>query len=200
MVTAGVFLLVRCMFLFENAPEIFLLLLFTGSLTTFFAGSVGGASLDIKRVIAFSTCSQLGLMFLICGCSNSILGFFHLFNHAYFKALLFLCAGFIIHTLFDEQDLRKMGGISVLLPFNYICVLVGSLAIGGMPFLTGFYSKDFILEGLLFYSSYNSFFFLTLGCCSIFLTGFYSFRLGFHIFTNCGFNSNAFIKQMNEGF
>src|ERR1700743_3731820 len=125
MVTAGVFLIIRCSFIFQY---------------------------DIKKVIAYSTCSQLGYMFFSCGLSNYQVSIFHLFNHAFFKALLFLSAGSVIHALADEQDMRKMGGLVNFLPFTYFCVLLGSLAIMGFPFLTGFYSKDLILE--LTYSRY----------------------------------------------
>jgi len=117
-----------------------------GAFTAFFAATTWLVQNDLKRVIAYSTCSQLGYMVFASGLSQYALGVFHLSNHAFFKALLFLGAGCIIHAMGDEQDLRKMGGLASLLPFTYSFMLVGSLALVGFPFLTGFYSKDAILE------------------------------------------------------
>lgn len=121
-------------------------------------------------------------MFLSCGLSNYYISFFHLFNHAFFKALLFLGAGSVIHALFDEQDMRKMGGLSFLLPFTYICIVIGSLAIMGFPFLTGFYSKDLLIE--LAFSRYliDGFFVYYLSIFTAFLTSVYSVKLIFVIF------------------
>ena len=116
-----------------------------GSLTAFFAATTGLVQNDIKRVIAYSTCSQLGYMIFACGLSCYDVSLFHLSNHAFFKALLFLSAGSVIHAVADEQDMRKMGGLRRLLPFSYAAILIGSLALTGFPFLTGFYSKDLIL-------------------------------------------------------
>jgi len=146
MVTAGIFLVIRCSYLIELVPEISLWIIFFGSLTTFFASTVGLFQNDLKKVVAYSTCSQLGYMFLACGLSGYGYSFFHLFNHAFFKALLFLTAGYIIHGLQGEQDMRKMGGMVKLLPFAYIMILVSSLSLAGFPFLSGFYSKEKILE------------------------------------------------------
>src|ERR1700743_553340 len=152
MVTAGVFLIIRCSFIFEYSPNVLILASLFGGITSFFTAIIGVFQYDIKKVIAYSTCSQLGYMFFSCGLSNYQVSIFHLFNHAFFKALLFLSAGSVIHALADEQDMRKMGGLVNFLPFTYFCVLLGSLAIMGFPFLTGFYSKDLILE--LTYSRY----------------------------------------------
>lgn len=146
MVTAGVFLLIRCSFFLELAPGLLLFILFVGGLTTFMAGTIGSFQNDIKKVIAYSTCSQLGYMFLICGIGHFNVSFFHLFNHAFFKALLFLGAGSVIHALLDEQDIRKMGGLFSSLPITYIAFFIGSLALAGIPYLTGFYSKDLLIE------------------------------------------------------
>jgi NADH-ubiquinone oxidoreductase chain 5 len=146
MVTAGVFLIVRCSPLFEYAPGVSLIITLSGALTAFMAASIGLVQNDLKRVIAYSTCSQLGYMMIACGTSGYAVGMFHLTNHAFFKALLFLSAGSIIHSLSDEQDMRKMGGLLNLLPFTYSMMLIGSLSLMGFPFLTGFYSKDLILE------------------------------------------------------
>jgi len=146
MVTAGIFLVIRCSPIFEYAPFVLFLICIFGGITSFFSALIGIFQYDVKKVIAYSTCSQLGYMFLSCGLSNYLVAIFHLFNHAFFKALLFLGAGAIIHALYDEQDMRRMGGLINFLPFTYICILFGSLAIMGFPFLTGFYSKDLILE------------------------------------------------------
>jgi NADH-ubiquinone oxidoreductase chain 5 len=146
MVTAGVFLTVRCSPIFEYAPEVLILVTIMGALTSFFAATTGAFQNDLKRVIAYSTCSQLGYMVFACGISAYSITMFHLMNHAFFKALLFLSAGSIIHAMNDEQDMRKMGALNRLLPFTYTMTLIGSFALIGFPFLTGFYSKDFILE------------------------------------------------------
>ena len=146
LVTAGIFLIIRCSALFEECPTVLSIITIMGSLTAFFAASVGLVHHDLKKVIAYSTCSQLGFMMFACGLSHYSIALFHLANHALFKALLFLSAGCIIHGLLDEQDLRKMGGMIRLLPISYTMVLIGSLALVGFPFLTGFYSKDVVLE------------------------------------------------------
>ena len=146
MVTAGVFLIIRSSALFEFAPDILLVITFVGGFTAFFAASVGLVQNDLKKVIAYSTCSQLGYMILACGLSQYSVSIFHLTNHAFFKALLFLSAGVIIHAMSDEQDMRKMGGLVHILPFTYSLTLIGSLSLMGFPFLAGFYSKDLILE------------------------------------------------------
>jgi len=153
MVTAGVFLIIRCAPLFEYAPSVLTLMVFVGSATAFFAATVAVVQNDIKKVIAYSTCSQLGYMVFVCGLSGYSASLFHLVNHAFFKALLFLSAGAVIHGLSGEQDIRRMGGLSLKLPFTYTMFLLGSLALVGFPFLAGFYSKDLILE--IAYSSYT---------------------------------------------
>lgn len=146
LVTAGVFLIIRCSSMFEESTTTLSVVAVVGALTAFFAATVGLVQNDLKKVIAYSTCSQLGFMVFACGLSHYSVALFHLANHALFKALLFLSAGCIIHGLMDEQDLRKMGGTIQLLPMSYTMVLIGSLALVGFPFLTGFYSKDVILE------------------------------------------------------
>lgn len=156
MVTAGVFLLIRCSIIFEKSNFILYLIILFGTITALFSALVAVYQYDIKKIIAYSTCSQLGYMFICSGISNYNITLFHLFNHAYFKALLFLGAGSIISSLMDEQDLRKMGGIVFKLPFTYIAILIGSLAILGFPFLTGFYSKDLLLETCYVSYSINS--------------------------------------------
>lgn len=182
MVTAGVFMIARCSPLFEYAPKALVVVAFLGAMTSFFAATTGVVQNDLKRVIAYSTASQLGYMIFACGLSHYSVGVFHLMNHAFFKALLFLSAGSVIHALSDEQDMRKMGGLVQLLPFTYSMMSIGSLALVGFPFLTGFYSKDVILE--VAYAKYTisgnfSYFF---GCLVVLLTSYYSFRLLFLTF------------------
>lgn len=146
MVTAGIFLIIRCSPIFEYVPSILCLFIFFGALTILLAGTISLVQDDIKKVIAYSTCGQLGYMLLICGLSQYQISLFHLFNHAFFKALLFLCAGAFIHALNDEQDIRQMGYISRYVPFAYTMFYIGNLAIAGFIFLTGFYSKDILIE------------------------------------------------------
>jgi len=146
MVTAGVFLLIRCSPIFEYTAEVLTLMTILGGVTALFSATVGLVQNDIKRVIAYSTCSQLGYMVMIAGLAQYNVSLFHLFNHAFFKALLFLSAGSIIHALSNEQDMRKMGAMAQRLPFLYTVMTIASLALMGIPFLTGFYSKDVILE------------------------------------------------------
>ena len=182
MVTAGVFLLARCSFIFEFSNTALNFVLFIGSATAIFAATTGLFQNDMKKVIAYSTCSQLGYMIFACGLSSYQLGVFHLSNHAFFKALLFLGAGSIIHAVADEQDMRKMGGLKKLLPFSYAIMLIGSLALMGFPFLTGFYSKDAILELAFAQFNIGSHFAYYLGCFAAFFTAFYSVRLLFLVF------------------
>ena len=182
MVTAGVFLLIRCSPLFEYSSFSLLIITFSGAITCFFASTIGIVQNDLKKVIAYSTCSQLGYMIFACGLSNYNIAFFHLFNHAFFKALLFLSAGSIIHSMSNEQDMRKMGGLLKLLPFTYSMVLIGSLSLMGFPFLSGFYSKDLILEIAFANLSLQGYFSYWMGTSAAFFTAFYSFRLIFLVF------------------
>jgi NADH-ubiquinone oxidoreductase chain 5 len=131
LVTAGIFLIIRCSSLFENSITTLLIVTIFGATTAFFAASVGLVQNDLKRVIAYSTCSQLGYMAFACGLSHYSVALFHLANHALFKALLFLSAGCVIHGISDEQDLRKMGGLVNFLPLSYVMILIGSLALVG---------------------------------------------------------------------
>jgi NADH-ubiquinone oxidoreductase chain 5 len=182
MVTAGVFLLARSSFIYEYITNVLEIITVFGALTCFFAATTGLVQNDMKRVIAYSTCSQLGYMVFACGLSNYSVGFFHLSNHAFFKALLFLSAGSVIHAVNDEQDMRKMGGLKNLAPFTYSMVIIGSLALIGFPFLTGFYSKDLILE--VAYGKYSPLGNLSycLGTLGAFCTAFYSMRLSYLTF------------------
>jgi len=153
MVTAGVFLIIRTSPILEFTPFTLNCIIIVGAITAFFAATVGLVQNDLKKVIAYSTCSQLGYMIFACGLSNYSISLFHLMNHAFFKALLFLSAGSVIHAIADEQDMRKLGGVIKALPFTYTMMLIGSLSLMGFPFLTGFYSKDAILE--IAYAKYN---------------------------------------------
>ena len=177
MVTAGVFLIARSSIIFEYAPTSLVVVSIIGASTAFFAATVGLLQNDLKKVIAYSTCSQLGYMVFACGLSNYSVGIFHLTNHAFFKALLFLTAGSVIHSIADEQDIRKMGGLKNLIPFTYTVMLIGSLALIGFPFLTGFYSKDSILENAYGNYSFSGYYSYILGTVGAFLTAFYSTRL-----------------------
>lgn len=177
MVTAGVFLIARSSPIYEYCPEVLKLITVIGACTAFFAATIGLMQNDLKKVIAYSTCSQLGYMVFACGLSNYFVSVFHLVNHAFFKALLFLGAGSVIHAVSDEQDMRKMGGLKRLVPFTYSMMTIGSLALIGFPFLTGFYSKDVILEVAYGKYSAQGHYSYFLGSVGAFLTAFYSTRL-----------------------
>ena len=146
MVTAGVFLVVRCSPLFEYSEFALNVVAIIGMMTAFFTATIALVQNDIKRVIAYSTCSQLGYMFFAAGVGAYHVAMFHLFTHAFFKALLFLGSGSVIHSLKNEQDIRLMGGIWKKLPYTWILMIIGTLALTGFPFLSGFYSKDAIIE------------------------------------------------------
>lgn len=177
MVTAGVFLVARCSPLFEYAPIALNMVTIVGAATCLFAATIAITQNDIKRIIAYSTCSQLGYMFFACGVSAYSAGIFHLMTHAFFKALLFLGSGSVIHAMSDEQDIRRMGGIWKKIPITYAMFWVGSLALAGIPPFAGFYSKDIILESA--YASTSDFGRIAfyIGLAAAFLTAFYSWRL-----------------------
>ena len=177
MVTSGIFLLVRCSALFEAAPATLLFITLIGASTAFMAATAGLVQNDLKKIIAYSTCSQLGYMAFACGLSHYALSLFHLSNHAFFKALLFLSAGAVIHSVSSEQDLRRLGGLLRLLPYTYAMFLIGSLALMGFPFLTGFYSKDLILETAAGTDRLLTLAIYLLPVVTAFFTAFYSFRL-----------------------
>jgi len=199
MVTAGVFLICRCSYLFEFSPFTLNIIILIGSATAFFAATTGLFQNDMKRVIAYSTCSQLGYMVFACGLSSYQVGMFHLSNHAFFKALLFLGAGSVIHALSDEQDMRKMGGLRRILPFSYSVMLIGSFALMGFPFLAGFYSKDVILE--ISYATYSicGHFSYILGTLAAFATAFYSIRLLYLVFLSSPNGNKFIISNAHEG-
>ena len=177
LVSAGVYVLLRSSPLLEYSPTALIAITWIGSITAFFAASTGLLQNDLKRVIAYSTCSQMGYLFLACGLSQYNTALFHLVNHAFFKALLFLSAGAVLHATFDQQDQRRLGGFLAFLPFTYTAILIGSLSLMAVPFMTGFYSKDLILE--LAYSQYlfKGSIAYWFGSISAGLTAFYSFRL-----------------------
>lgn len=182
MVTAGVFMLARCSPLFELAPTALMVVTYVGAITAIFAASVGLVQNDIKRVIAYSTCSQLGYMFFACGVSAYGAGVFHLFTHGFFKALLFLCAGSVIHAMSGEQDMRNMGGIWKKIPFTYAFMWIGSLALAGIPWFAGYFSKDTILEAAYAAGTTQGYVAYGLGVAAAAMTAFYSWRLLFMTF------------------
>ncbi len=198
MVTAGVFLIIRCSPLFEYSPTMLSVITFVGALTAFFAATAGTVQNDLKKVIAYSTCSQLGYMVFSCGLSGYAVSLFHLANHAFFKALLFLSAGCVIHSLSDEQDMRRMGGLVKLLPLTYTLFLIGTLALTGFPFLTGFYSKDVILEIAYTHYSVSSLFSYWLGTLTAGFTAFYSFRLLYLTFLSENNAYKSVMKNVHE--
>ena len=176
MVTAGVLLIIKCSPLFEYSPSVLLWVSAFGASTIFLGASLGLVQHDVKRVVAYSTLSQLGYMILACGISAYSASFFHLVNHAFFKALLFLASGAIIHACSNEQDMRKLGSLARLVPLTFTGVLIGTIALQGWPFLSGFYSKDAILELASIYWSPFSKYSFWLATLSVSLTIWYSTR------------------------
>ncbi|MFP6696568.1 MAG: NADH-quinone oxidoreductase subunit L [Alphaproteobacteria bacterium] len=182
MVTAGVFLVARCSPVFEFSTTALMVVTIVGASTAFFAATVGLVQNDIKRVIAYSTCSQLGYMFFALGVGAYKVAIFHLFTHAFFKALLFLGSGSVIHAMSDEQDMRRMGGIYKYIPQTYVMMWIGSLALAGLPIFAGFYSKDAILESAFAAHTGAGQFAFWLGMAAAVMTAFYSWRLLFMTF------------------
>jgi NADH-quinone oxidoreductase subunit L len=191
MVTAGVYLIVRCNPLFEHAPDVADLAAGLGAATLLMAGLIALVQTDIKRVIAYSTMSQIGYMFVGAGAGAYASGMFHLFTHAFFKALLFLSAGIAIHALTGEQDIRRMAGLGKAMPWTRWVFLVGALSLVGIPFFSGFFSKDAIIASMLDKGTYG---YVLYACCLVgaFLTGLYAFRLYFIVF---GGETSAFVKE-----
>ena len=198
MVTAGIFLLLRSSPLLELSISILWVITIVGALTAFFAGTSGLVQHDLKKIIALSTCSQLGYMFYACGLSQYSVSLFHLTNHAFFKALLFLCAGAIIHTLGGEQDLRRMGGLASLMPMTYISMSLASLALIGFPFLSGFYSKDRILELAWGHASVQGQFTFWLTTAAAACTAVYSWRLLYWVFLSDTQGYKLVIQRAHE--
>jgi NADH-quinone oxidoreductase subunit L len=182
MVTAGVFMVARLSPLFELAPNAQTFVTFIGATTAIFAATIGLVQNDIKRVIAYSTCSQLGYMFVAMGVGAYSVGMFHLFTHAFFKALLFLGSGSVIHAMHHEQDMRNMGGLKDRIPFTYVMMIIGTLALTGFPLTAGYFSKDAIIEAA--YVGHNPMALYAFICTvsAALLTSFYSWRLIFKTF------------------
>lgn len=195
MVTAGVFLVIRCSTIFEFSPIALNLVTIIGALTAFFSATIALTQNDIKKIIAYSTCSQLGYMFFACGVSAYSPAIFHLATHAFFKALLFLSAGSVIHAMHHEQNIQKMGGIYRKIPITYAMMWIGSLALAGFPPLAGYFSKDAILESAFVSHSPIAKFAFVLGLASAGLTAFYSWRLLFLTFHG---NSRVEKKLFNQ--
>jgi NADH-quinone oxidoreductase subunit L len=198
MVTAGVFLVCRCSPLFEHAPIALSVVAAIGAATAFFAATIGLVQTDIKRVIAYSTCSQLGYMFLAAGLSAYGAAMFHLFTHAFFKALLFLGAGSVIHAMGGEQDMRKMGGLYTLVPFTWILMAVGTLALTGFPLTAGYFSKDAILEHAYGVDTQVAHIAYAFGIVTAFMTAFYSWRVMFLTFHGEHRESKETLKHVHE--
>ena len=198
MVTAGVFLVVRCSPIFEYSPFVLNIIVLVGATTAFFAGTIGLVQNDIKRVIAYSTCSQLGYMFFAAGLGAYHIAIFHLFTHAFFKALLFLGAGSVIHAFNDEQDMRNMGGVWKKIPYTYSLMIIGTLALTGFPFLSGFFSKDAIIETAYSSTSFFAGYAVTIGVLTAFMTSLYSWRLIFMTFHGTFNNKNISLSKVHE--
>lgn len=198
MVTAGVFLLIRCSPLLVCTSGVLFVITAVGASTAFMAATSGVFQNDLKKVIAYSTCSQLGYMVFVCGLSGYAVSLFHLSTHAFFKALLFLSAGAVIHAVVNEQDMRRFGGLLQLLPYTYASFVVGSLALMGIPFLSGFYSKDFILElaGGSLLSAAN--FAYLLGLISALFTSYYSLRLLYMTFFGQSRSARLMLENTHE--
>jgi NADH-quinone oxidoreductase subunit L len=199
MVTAGVFLVARCSPLFEYSQYALNLVSFVGATTAIFAASIAIVQTDIKRIIAYSTCSQLGYMFFAAGMGAYNVAIFHLFTHAFFKALLFLGAGSVIHAFHDEQNIEKMGGVWKKIPLTYALMLIGTLALTGFPLLAGFYSKDAIIESAYFSKSLFAGYAFVIGLTTAFITSIYSWRLIFKTFHGKYNNTMSFEKVHESG-
>ncbi len=198
MVTAGVFLVVRCSPIFEYSPLALNIITIVGMSTAFFAATVALVQDDIKKIIAYSTCSQLGYMFFAAGVGAYNVAMFHLFTHAFFKALLFLGSGSVIHSFKDEQNINLMGGVWKKLPYTWILMIVGTLALTGFPFLSGFYSKDAIIEFAYLRGNTAGYFAAGIGVFTALLTSIYSWRLMFKTFHGNYNNKKLNISTMHE--
>ena len=198
METAGVFLVVRCSPIYEFSPMALGIVTTVGMMTALFAASVALVQNDIKKIIAYSTCSQLGYMFFATGVGAYNVAMFHLFTHAFFKALLFLGAGSVIHSFNDEQDINKMGGVRKKLPITYILMLIGTLALTGFPFLSGFYSKDAIIEFAYLKGNTIGFYAAIIGIFTALFTSIYSWRLFFKTFHGTYNNKDIKIEKIHE--
>ncbi len=198
MVTAGVFLVVRCSPIYEYSSLALNLITIVGMSTAFFAATVALVQDDIKKIIAYSTCSQLGYMFFAAGVGAYNVAMFHLFTHAFFKALLFLGSGSVIHSFKDEQNINLMGGVWKKLPYTWILMVIGTLALTGFPFLSGFYSKDAIIEFAFLRGNTAGYFAAGVGVFTALLTSIYSWRLMFKTFHGGYNNKKLDISDMHE--
>jgi len=198
MVTAGVFLVVRCSPIFEYSPLILNLITIVGMTTAFFAATVALVQTDIKKIIAYSTCSQLGYMFFAAGVGAYNVAMFHLFTHAFFKALLFLGSGSVIHAFKNEQNINNMGGAWKKLPYTYVLMIIGTLALTGFPFLSGYYSKDAIIEFAYLKGNTTGYYAAAIGIFTAFLTSIYSWRLIFKTFHGEYNNKEVNIEETHE--
>ena len=198
MVTAGVFLVVRCSPIFEYSQIALNIICIVGMTTAFFAATVALVQNDIKKIIAYSTCSQLGYMFFAAGIGAYNVAIFHLFTHAFFKALLFLGAGSVIHSLNNEQDIRKMGGIWRKLPYSWGLMIIGTLALTGFPFFSGFYSKEAIIEFAYLKGNTLGYYVVVIGIFTALLTAIYSWRLVFKTFHGTYENRELKIDSIHE--
>jgi len=200
MVTAGIFLIIRFSPIIEYSEFTLKFIILTGSVTALYSGIVALFQYDIKKIIAFSTCSQLGYMFVGCGLSGYNLSLFHLFNHSFFKAMLFLSSGIIIHYMGEDQDIRRFGSLFKVMPLIYIFFLVGGLSLIGFPFLTGFYSKEALLDLLSIRDGQLYRFVFWLLIVSIFFTSSYVIRLFFLVFFNKSNSYKSVIKNIDKKF
>jgi len=198
MVTAGVFLVVRCSPIFEYSQLTLNIITFVGMSTAFFAATVALVQNDIKKIIAYSTCSQLGYMFFAAGVGAYNVAMFHLFTHAFFKALLFLGSGSVIHSFKNEQNINEMGGIWRKLPYTWILMIIGTLALTGFPFFSGFYSKDAIIEYAYLRGNTAGYYAVIVGIFTALLTSIYSWRLIFKTFHGTYNNQKLKIDTMHE--
>ena len=198
MVTAGVFLVVRCSPIFEYSQLTLNIITFVGMSTAFFAATVALVQNDIKKIIAYSTCSQLGYMFFAAGVGAYNVAMFHLFTHAFFKALLFLGSGSVIHSFKNEQNINQMGGIWKKLPYTWVLMIIGTLALTGFPFLSGFYSKDAIIEYAYLRGNTAGYYAVVVGIFTALLTSIYSWRLIFKTFHGTYNNKKLKINTMHE--
>ena len=198
MVTAGVFLMVLMSPLLEKCEFTKIFILIIGSLSSLFAATVAITQDDIKKIIAYSTCSQLGYMFVAIGVSAYNIAIFHLFTHAFFKALLFLGAGSVIHAMSDQQDIKKMGGLYKKIPVTYILMLVGTLSLVGFPFFSAYYSKDLIMELVFLDDSFFSNYVFINSVLVVFLTSFYSFRLLLYVFHGKNKSDEKVLAHVHE--
>ena len=198
MVTAGVFLVVRCSPIYEYSQLALNIITIVGMSTAFFAATVALVQTDIKKIIAYSTCSQLGYMFFAAGVGAYNVAMFHLFTHAFFKALLFLGSGSVIHAFKEEQDINKMGGVWKKLPYTYTLMIIGTLALTGFPFLSGFYSKDAIIEFAYLRGNTTGYYAAGIGILTALLTSIYSWRLIFKTFHGEYNNKDIKIEETHE--